>query len=778
MSCRPAALARLIVTLTLVLQVALSDLLVSPLSVALAAEGASPTPAEPNALENALRTATPEALPSVTAPLTPTLIMTPALPLPAAPSSATLPAPAAPEPAFSPDWFKSAALTPAGFQAERAAAQADAAPPTERLTRPPLTLELSVDAQPRRVAPGDALTYTFSAIQTGHEPLRDITIADILPAGIVFVAQDAVNFDYSAQDQALTWRLAELQPGTVVTGTFQVRAQGLRLGEAITNTLTATSPVADGTVRGGVVVDIVPPLARDSAADVTATGGGWLRAADGRVEVQVAPGAVKNRQRLTHLAGAGSAQTKLPDGLRYAFTLNARDEAGAAVARSRAPLKLVYPLSAAEFSQHAHTPFTFYAWDAETLAWQPLPTQIDALHRFAGHGWDILGENYAGKADSEHPESSALNVVLNGASYTLNTSNPWFVKENPFVQAWAYMTPTSSAPYYELWLRTSDGVKYTFRGYANVSSVAPVAANQPPMIYRWQDNTCNPAGGGGWPDLVRMPLVEILDPNGNKITYQWEAAASNEQGRIGIDDGWQDDHNCNYVRTIRLKEIDYNFVGAVPQVQLKLRYDKGQAASTLRWDRPQYFPVKAMSLFALYKLLGVDVVVLDDGGVARTVRQYDLTYFDQCAGGCGDKASTLLLPSQIQELAPGSTPLVTTFSYDVPKLIPTQCDYGYLTTVTGPYGGKITFTAAKQAADCANPRPPAVSAHKVKDLVTGQEATWDYSMTGWNQMTHGYSQVNVLAPDLGDGTRRLEQHTFLQMTTLGSASIDHLAGRE
>ena len=54
--------------------------------------------------------------------------------------------------AFSPDWLKSAALTPAGFQAERAAAQADAAPPTERLTRPPLTLELSVDAQPRRVA--------------------------------------------------------------------------------------------------------------------------------------------------------------------------------------------------------------------------------------------------------------------------------------------------------------------------------------------------------------------------------------------------------------------------------------------------------------------------------------------------------------------------------------------------------------------------------------------------------------------------------------------------
>ncbi len=40
------------------------------------------------------------------------------------------------------------------------------------------------------------------------------------------------------------------------------------------------------------------------------------------------------------------------------------------------------------------------------------------------------------------------------------------------------------------------------------------------------------------------------------------------------------------------------------------------------------------------------------------------------------------------------------------------------------------------------------------------------------------AQVNVLNPDLGDGTRRLEQHFFLQMTTLGSTEIDHLAGRE
>ncbi len=783
--------------------------------------------------------------------------MTPTLPLPATPISATIPTPAAPEPGFSPDWFIPEALTPAGFQAESAAAQADAAPPTERPTLPPLTLELSADAQPRRVTPGEVLTYTISAIHTGHEPLRDITIADVLPAGVVFVPQSATNFDYTAREQALTWRLAELQPGAVVTGTFQVRVQGLRIGEAITNTLTATSATADGTARGGVVVDIVPPLAKASTTDVTATAGGWLRSADGRVEVQVPPGAVKGRQQLTHIAGTAGAQIKMPDALQYAFTLNATDEAGAAVARSQAPLKLVYPLSAAELKGYAATPLTFYAWDAAALAWQPLPTQVDYIHRtltattatyttfgiaaaaasgtnyefdpgsrikgarpqlysgsisyaydfelppgrggltpalglnysssrhqretghfnFAGHGWDILGENYAGKANPVNPATSLFTAVLNGTTYTLNTG-PWAVKENPFVQTWAYTTPTTIKPYYELWLRTSDGVKYTFRGYANVSSAAPVAANQPPMIYRWQDDTCNPAAGGGWPDLVRLPLTEVLDPNGNQIVYNWEATASNTPGRHGNDDIHPDDHNCNYVRTVRLTEIVYNFVNNTPQVRVQLRYDNGQATDTLRWDRPQYFPVNNMSLYAIYKLMGVDVKVLDDGGVLRTVRQYNLAYHDQCAGGCGDKASTLLLPSQIQESSPGSTPLVTAFDYDANKLITTQCDFGYLTTVTGPYGGQITFTAAKQAVNCTTPRPPVVLTHKVKDLVTGQEATWQYATTGWNQDAYGYSQVNVRAPALADGMRRLEQHYFLQMTTLGSDSIDHLAGRE
>ena len=392
----------------------------------------------------------------------------------------------------------------------------------------------------------------------------------------------------------------------------------------------------------------------------------------------------------------------MPDGLRYAFTLNAVAETGEIVARSQAPLKLVYPLSAAELRQHAHTPFTFYAWDAATLAWQPLPTQVDALHRtltastdtfttysvvaaaaatgnsasyqfdpgsrikgtrpqlfsgsisydygfelppgrggmtpvlgldyssarhqretghfnFAGHGWDILGENYAGKADPEHPESSALTVVLNGATYTINTSNPWFFKENPFIQAWEYATPcingvngtcpawlgSTNFPYYRLRIRTSDGTRYTFQGIALASSAAPVTAAAPPMIYRWRDNVCSPGTGGLWPDLVRLPLVEVArlardSSNSNNlawetlITYNWEATASNAAGYYSADDTWQEDHNCNYVRTVRLKDIRYNYVGTNAQTIIELRYDNGllPPGSAAVFSREKYEPVR------------------------------------------------------------------------------------------------------------------------------------------------------------------------------------------
>ncbi len=137
------------------------------------------------------------------------------------------------------------------------------------------------------------------------------------------------------------------------------------------------------------------------------------------------------------------------------------------------------------------------------------------------------------------------------------------------------------------------------------------------MIYRWRDNTCNPGTGGQWPDFVRLPLVEVLDPSGNKLVYNWEGTASNAAARFGADDTWQDDHNCNYVRTVRLKDIRYNFDSSgAEQNLIQLRYDNAENPNNLRYDRPNYFPAKAMSLYAIYKLLGVDIQVTRRRGIA------------------------------------------------------------------------------------------------------------------------------------------------------------------
>ena len=111
-------------------------------------------------------------------------------------------------------------------------------------------------------------------------------------------------------------------PGAVVTGTFQVHAQGLRMGEAITNTLTAASPAADGTARGGVVVDIVPPPAKDGTSDVTPNGGGWLRAADGRIEAQV-PCTRRQEPAAAH-ASPGRGQRADQDAGRAAVRVHAQ----------------------------------------------------------------------------------------------------------------------------------------------------------------------------------------------------------------------------------------------------------------------------------------------------------------------------------------------------------------------------------------------------------------------------------------------------------------------
>jgi RHS repeat-associated protein len=405
-----------------------------------------------------------------------------------------------------------------------------------------------------------------------------------------------------------------------------------------------------------------------------------------------------------------------------------------------------------------------------------------------GHGWDLLGESTLMKADPSNPAGSTATMVLNGASYTIDTSR-WFSKEDPFIQMWEYLTPTAGFPYYQLKVRTQDGMLYTFKGYANISDDDNPwpPAGEPPMVFKWKTGQNNECGGYANLDWVKLPLVQVQDPSGNVIQYTWTAASTLEQGRHGASDVRTDDYGCHYLRTLRLSEIRYNFEGATAQTRIKLRYDNGQPQANLRYDRSDAFDQwGGMHLFAIYKLLGVDVVALNGSGLEQVVRQYNVNYHDQCAGGCDpNKGNTLLLPSQIVETA-GGVGETTSFVYRdrngvQNKALSTACDYGYLGQMDNPYGGRSSFTAELFTAQCGSSRPPRVQTYTMTDLVTNQPNwTWEYAAFTWEVDTHGYAQVNVLWPSLGDGVRRLEQHFFKQKETLPGTTtqIDHLAGRE
>ncbi len=161
----------------------------------------------------------------------------------------------------------------------------------------PLTLELITTVDPARVVPGELLTYTIIIVNTGPRPVTEVVLDDPLPAGLVYDPHSASGCEYVEREQRLTWNVAEIQPGQVLTGTFQARAQGLNIGEVVTNTVIATSQAITETVVAAIVVDIVAP-ARDDTW-VSPTQGGWLRSEDGRIELFITPGAIKRPTRIS-----------------------------------------------------------------------------------------------------------------------------------------------------------------------------------------------------------------------------------------------------------------------------------------------------------------------------------------------------------------------------------------------------------------------------------------------------------------------------------------------
>jgi uncharacterized repeat protein (TIGR01451 family) len=149
---------------------------------------------------------------------------------PPAPSRAPAPLLAAPLPATP---------TPAVVVTPVETAQSQSAMVTAQ-DHPLLALTLTLD--PPWTEPGDVVTYTVVARNTGSTPLAGLVLSDTLPAGLRHVTHSESGFTYDPQEQRLTWPVGDLAAGAIITGGFRARSQGSALREVVTNTVAARSP--------------------------------------------------------------------------------------------------------------------------------------------------------------------------------------------------------------------------------------------------------------------------------------------------------------------------------------------------------------------------------------------------------------------------------------------------------------------------------------------------------------------------------------------------------
>jgi RHS repeat-associated protein/uncharacterized repeat protein (TIGR01451 family) len=392
-------------------------------------------------------------------------------------------------------------------------------------------------------------------------------------------------------------------------------------------------------------------------------------------------------------------------------------------------------------------------------------------YSLVGHGWDILGENYAVR-NADNPDE--ITVVLNGQVHTI-FPDYFRNKEDPFFIASSYndgANPPAGHPemtgYFTLTLTSRDGTIYDFGANRNAGE---------PLVYKWNDRydgqwrLCE--GGLAW---LRLPLRRVRDRNGNEISYAWAAATTEQPGYHG---GSDDEPQCSgyhYTRTIRLTGVSYNNGNNT----VELTYDNpgpGQG----RQDRPWYYERAGVHLFPIHKLIGVTVKA-----AGQVARRYTLTATNPGQPWDSPSQKPLELQQVVEMPGTAGAPLTTAFQYDSHAFSglgdDAPCQYTYLTQINEPFGGQISFTATTHPSSCSAPRPPTIATRTVTDGVTGQSWTWQYQAEGWQDKAHGFGKVKTLWPNSNNGAsgqRQLDEHYFHQADVRSEDLVlTHLAGRE
>jgi RHS repeat-associated protein/uncharacterized repeat protein (TIGR01451 family) len=382
-------------------------------------------------------------------------------------------------------------------------------------------------------------------------------------------------------------------------------------------------------------------------------------------------------------------------------------------------------------------------------------------HKYAGHGWDIVGENSIYGGWDYLRGRAGARLVLNGRSYKLASTagGSWFAEEDPMLRirfmqetnSWSLNQAGNKAHMVRWEVTTGDGTVYNFGGDFDLASAGTGA-----VVYHWRTfmNGTETKCKMQWD---RVPLTRVKDRNGNEIQYEW-VAENGETGAYGSGDAdaARDHDNCahGYNRAIRLTKVSYN-----GHVAVVLNYKNDRA------DRPAgYDDQKEYTFFTIYRLASVDVQVQLTSQTWTIIRSYILSHAPR--GTTAASQCVLNLATVTQQA--GALTEATAFTYNSNYLV-NPGSYGYLTKIANAYGGTVEFSIGEGAVGA----PLAVAQRIERDQVTGQAATWGYGSSGWNDKAYGYAKVWVTAPN---GACTL--HEFHQMTTINGQARNTLTGRE
>jgi len=668
-------------------------------------------------------------------------------------------------------------------------------------------------AEPDLASPGEVVTFTATIANLGDAPLREITLTVPLPAGLVYVPNSAIGFAYAAPGQRLTWSVAELGLGELLTGTFQTRVGGLPIGAVVSVTATATAAALPQPVAATITLPIVEPASNDTWITPA---GGWFRSEDGRVRLHIPPGAVTGRTRFTY-----APLTSLPNrpaNLRLAFSLEAHDESGQPVRRFAAPLALTLVYTPQSLSPQIWEEPSLWYFSEAAQTWLPVPIRVDYQQKrlsadlehftvFAQTSETYMVERMSSvrgaqtslftgaesyRYSLELPPGRAGLVPALGFSYSSANHTPASGHFSLAGFGWeivgadsVYIPPGDTnlgkpvlslqGTTYSL-RQTSDGTWFAKENPFLKIQVADVSHNTPGTWYVWTpDGTkytfgtdqnprsyywklCNTPDHGK--RYVRLPLTRLDDPNGNAVTYTWQGETENSRVYVcEIDPSTQ-----TYTRFVRLASISYNN----SKVQVVFNYAS-------RDDRPEGYDCDECWTFHTDKRLTSVAVQAYSGGAWNTIRTYTL---QQSSGPASAVTQKVLNLDWLEESSGGYALPRTELAY-TDNYFSVQNAFGAIITITNGYGGAVVFQSDHRGGNETNAH--VVSTRTEKAGVSGiPDSAWTYAYGVWDydpnnlELAQGYKNVTVTLPL--SGTEAYAFHTLLLAGD--GQKIDHLAGRE